>query len=59
MKYEIDIKYLIANCFDGAANMSDKYEELSTRLKECTIIYVYSLLWPFAESCITKGDERG
>ena len=34
MKYEIDIKYLIANCFDGAANMSDKYEELSTRLKE-------------------------
>ena len=35
IKYETDIKYLIANCFDGAASMSGKNKSLLTRLKKC------------------------
>ena len=41
IKYEIDIKYLIANSFDRAANMSGKNKGLSTRLKMCPPLSIY------------------
>ena len=43
MRHEVDIKYVIANRFDGAATMSglSSNKDLSAKLKGCAPLSIY------------------
>ena len=40
-KLELSLENIVAECFDGAANMSGAHKGLATRMKECSPLGIY------------------
>ncbi|RMX59144.1 hypothetical protein pdam_00009759, partial [Pocillopora damicornis] len=43
-KLDLRLEYIIAECFDGAANMSEIRKGLATRMKECSPLGIYDTM---------------
>ena len=62
--YQNEISKTVAECFDGAANMSGVHKGLATLMKEMSpmsiyiYIYIYPLLWSSYQSCHTGHNGK-